>query len=55
MCTAVTCAACGRPSYVGCGEHVEQVLGGVPADERCRCAGEGQPSATPVLPRGFFA
>ena len=55
MCTAVTCAACGRPSYVGCGDHVEQVLGDVPATERCTCAGDGRPSAVPVLPGHLFA
>jgi hypothetical protein len=37
MCSRVTCPTCGKPSYVGCGRHVEQVLGDVPRDERCRC------------------
>jgi len=35
MCRRTTCNDCGRPSYAGCGNHVEQVLGDVPADERC--------------------
>lgn len=37
MCTRVTCSDCGKPSYVGCGRHVEQVLGDVPPQERCTC------------------
>jgi hypothetical protein len=37
MCQRVKCSSCGKPSYVGCGAHVEQVLGDVPAENRCRC------------------
>lgn len=40
MCTRVTCHACGKPTYAGCGMHVEQVLAGVPRDRRCRCREE---------------
>ena len=37
MCTRVKCPDCGKPSFVGCGRHVEQVLGDVPREQRCRC------------------
>lgn len=37
MCRRVECSRCGRPSYAGCGAHVEQVLRGVPMEARCRC------------------
>ncbi|HSD89855.1 MAG TPA: hypothetical protein VLB44_20130 [Kofleriaceae bacterium] len=37
MCRAITCNKCGRPSWAGCGAHVEQVLGHVPKDNRCNC------------------
>ncbi len=37
MCTRITCSDCGKPSYAGCGRHVEQVLGNVPKAERCQC------------------
>lgn len=37
MCRRVNCASCGRPTYAGCGAHVEQVLADVPTTERCRC------------------
>lgn len=40
MCSPATCRRCGKASYTGCGEHVEQVLGGVPAGERCSCQPE---------------
>lgn len=40
MCRRVTCKVCGRPGYEGCGRHVEQVLGDVPEDERCKCVEE---------------
>lgn len=37
MCRRVNCPRCGRPTYAGCGAHVEQVLADVPTTERCRC------------------
>jgi hypothetical protein len=40
MCRRVECSKCGRPTYAGCGMHIEQVLGDVPAANRCRCREE---------------
>ncbi|MDA2958125.1 MAG: hypothetical protein ACO39Y_00495 [Ilumatobacteraceae bacterium] len=37
MCRQVTCNKCGKPGWAGCGAHVEEVLGHVPKDERCKC------------------
>lgn len=37
MCQRVTCKSCGKPSYTGCGRHIEAVLGDVPPEARCRC------------------
>jgi putative FmdB family regulatory protein len=31
------CPQCGKASWVGCGRHVEQVLAGVAAKDRCQC------------------
>ena len=50
MCRRVTCGKCGKPTFAGCGAHVEQVLAGVAPEDRCRCAsgkadGEGAPKA----------
>lgn len=37
MCRRVTCDKCGKPTFAGCGAHIEQVLGDVPPADRCRC------------------
>jgi hypothetical protein len=37
MCRRVDCRKCGKPTFAGCGMHVEQVLGNVPPSQRCRC------------------
>ena len=37
MCVEVTCKQCGRPSWKGCGKHVDQVLGHVAPEDRCQC------------------
>jgi len=46
MCRAVTCSKCGKPTWAGCGAHVEQVLGGVPKAQRCACR-DAATSASP--------
>jgi hypothetical protein len=43
MCRRATCQSCGKPTFVGCGRHVEQVLGDVPAAQRCQCKPEPRP------------
>jgi hypothetical protein len=35
MCRRVTCKTCGKPTYAGCGQHIEQVLGDVAPADRC--------------------
>ncbi|HLI45282.1 MAG TPA: hypothetical protein VKU92_12550 [Acidimicrobiales bacterium] len=35
MCRAVKCRTCGKTTWAGCGQHVEQVLRGVPESKRC--------------------
>jgi hypothetical protein len=37
MCRRISCDSCGKPTFKGCGDHVEQVLAGIPLDDRCRC------------------
>lgn len=50
MCRRVECDECSKPTFAGCGMHVEQVLGNVPREERCTCREKpkkdtaGQPS-----------
>lgn len=35
MCQRVTCKTCSKPTYAGCGMHIEQVLGDVKPADRC--------------------
>ncbi|MBD8871083.1 hypothetical protein [Nocardioides donggukensis] len=35
MCRRVTCRTCGKASWAGCGQHVDQVMAGVPKSARC--------------------
>ncbi|MFM8868228.1 MAG: hypothetical protein ACKOFZ_08105 [Ilumatobacteraceae bacterium] len=37
MCIKVLCDECDKPTYEGCGQHIEQVLGDVPESDRCHC------------------
>lgn len=50
MCRAVTCKKCQKTTWAGCGQHVDQVMRGVPASQRCR--GHEQEKSTN---KGFFA
>lgn len=40
MCSPATCRTCNKATYTGCGQHVDQVLRGVPKNERCTCSPE---------------
>lgn len=59
MCQRVTCSSCGKPSYSGCGRHVESVLADVPAAERCHCretkATKSSPPASESRAGGFWS
>lgn len=35
MCRPVNCKVCGRTTWAGCGQHVDQVMAGVPGTDRC--------------------
>ncbi len=48
MCRRVQCSKCGRPTFAGCGAHIEQVLGNVPPADRCRCREVKPKDADPV-------
>jgi len=37
MCSAVRCNKCGKVTWSGCGQHIEEALSGVPVDQRCTC------------------
>lgn len=38
MCRVATCGHCGKATWAGCGNHVEQVMRNVPQSRRCACA-----------------
>ena len=38
MCSPVRCNACGKVTWQGCGDHVEQVMSQFPQDQHCTCA-----------------
>ena len=35
MCRPAGCKTCGKTTWAGCGQHVDQVMRNVPADQRC--------------------
>ena len=35
MCRPVTCKVCGKTTWAGCGQHIDQVKAQVPADQWC--------------------
>ena len=37
MCQRVTCDPCHKPTWSGCGQHIEEALAGVPEADRCQC------------------
>jgi len=38
MCSQAICASCGKVTWEGCGQHVEEALAGVPESNLCTCA-----------------
>lgn len=36
MCSPITCTECGKTTWQGCGQHIEEALAGVPHDQRCQ-------------------
>ncbi|MEP9361659.1 hypothetical protein ABLE68_01750 [Nocardioides sp. CN2-186] len=51
MCRAITCKTCGKATWAGCGQHVEQALAGVARADRCAGHPKGE---TPGLLRRMF-
>jgi hypothetical protein len=37
MCSKVICRNCIKPTWSGCGEHIEEALAGVALEDRCTC------------------
>ena len=37
MCKRIECENCGKPTWEGCGQHIEEALEGVAEADRCQC------------------
>lgn len=37
MCSKVTCTKCNKPTWDGCGQHIEEALSGISKEDRCQC------------------
>ncbi|MEY4043688.1 MAG: hypothetical protein RL529_1255 [Actinomycetota bacterium] len=37
MCSPANCENCGKVTWQGCGQHIEEALEGVAQDQRCTC------------------
>ncbi len=60
MCRAVTCPSCRKTTWAGCGQHVDQIMTGVPTARRCTCnatttAAALSASGSGSASGGFFA
>lgn len=54
MCRRVNCSVCNKPTYAGCGMHIEQVLGDVPRDQRCTCKSDAASAKPQEAKRGWW-
>jgi hypothetical protein len=54
MCSRTTCRNCKKPTWSGCGNHIEIALKGVPKSERCKCTAADL-AAAKAAKGGFFA
>ncbi len=53
MCQQIKCPRCGKPTWTGCGRHIEQALANVPAEKRCACPPAAPAPQRPILERIF--
>ena len=54
MCRSVSCKVCGKTTWAGCGQHVDQVMAGVPRADRCPGHTEAeQQTALDAVREGF--
>lgn len=37
MCSPARCSKCGKTTWTGCGQHVDQVMARVADSDRCTC------------------
>lgn len=53
MCSQIICPSCRKPTWSGCGAHIEQALANVAWEARCKCRDPGRkPAMTPGHQQG---
>ena len=50
MCEKVTCRKCNKPTWAGCGEHIEEALAGIAKVDRCQ-GHQGEPKKSGLFNR----
>ena len=55
MCRAVNCKICGKTTWAGCGQHVDQVMANVPRANRCAGHSEAEKQAASASSGGFLS
>ncbi|MFK5635916.1 MULTISPECIES: hypothetical protein [unclassified Ornithinimicrobium] len=45
MCRPVNCNICTKTTWAGCGQHVDQVMSGVPRSNRCQGHSDAEKAA----------
>lgn len=45
MCRRVNCKICNKATWAGCGQHVSQVMAGIPRADRCQGHTEAERAA----------
>lgn len=53
MCQPATCPQCGKTTWTGCGQHVDEVMVDVRPEDRC--SGHEEPTAPTAPQPGFFS
>ena len=54
MCYPTTCPKCGKTTWGGCGQHVDDVMCTVPATQRCTCTEKSAPRTSSTFFRSLF-
>ena len=52
MCSKVICRQCKKPTWSGCGEHIEEALAGIAEADRCQ-GHEGQVKKSGIFSKLF--
>jgi hypothetical protein len=50
MCSKVICRQCGKPTWSGCGQHIEEALVNIPEAQRC----QGHQDDAPKTKKSLF-